>query len=168
MFPPGRYHFAAAAPSLKRLGCCRRRVCSSPPASSTVHYHLFQDVYRWAGRYRTVRTAKCGNMFCYPEYIQGFMTKLFKRLATDTFQAGASQEEFVVASADFLAELNAIHPFREGNGRSQLAFLHLLGLRSGHPFRLDRVDRATFLPAMIAGFGGNNEPLANELRRLLA
>lgn len=40
-----------------------------PAHYRSVHRHLFQDVYSWAGRYRTVRTAKDGNWFCFPEYI---------------------------------------------------------------------------------------------------
>jgi cell filamentation protein len=133
-----------------------------------VHRHLFQDVYRWAGRYRTVRTGKGGNWFCYPEYIDGSMEQLFKKLAAKPFERGADSVEFVDAAAHFLGDLNAIHPFREGNGRSQLAFLHLLGVRADHPFRLDRIDRETFLPAMIASFGGDMKPLADELHKLLA
>jgi len=133
-----------------------------------VHHHLFQDVYRWAGRYRTVRTSKGGNWFCYPEYIESSMNQLFKKLATDAFRTGASSDNFVDVTAHFLGELNAIHPFREGNGRSQLSFLHLLGRRAGHPFRLVQIDRVTFLPAMVASFGGDNRLLVNELRKLLA
>ncbi|MER9313732.1 Fic family protein [Mesorhizobium australicum] len=45
-----------------------------------VHYHLFQDVYSWAGKYRTVRTAKADNPFCFPEYIDGEMKLLFNAL----------------------------------------------------------------------------------------
>jgi cell filamentation protein len=140
----------------------------APAHYRKVHYHLFQDVYRWAGRYRTVRTSKGGNWFCYPEYIESSMNQLFKKLATDAFRAGASSDNFVDATAEFLGELNAIHPFREGNGRSQLSFLHLLGSRAGHPFRLVQFDRVTFLPAMVASFGGDNRLLLNELRKLLA
>jgi len=139
----------------------------TPAHYRRVHHHLFQDVYRWAGRYRTVRTAKGGNWFCYPEYIESSMNQLFKMLTTDAFQAGASSDNFIEAAANFLAELNAIHPFREGNGRSQLAFLYLLGRRSGHLFRLVQIDRVTFLLAMVASFGGDNRPLINELHKVL-
>ena len=37
----------------------------NPAHYCAVHRHLFQDVYLWAGKYRTVRTAKDGNSFCY-------------------------------------------------------------------------------------------------------
>ena len=139
----------------------------TPSHYCKIHHHLFRDVYMWAGKPRTVRTSKGGNAFCYPEYIDREMKKLFVTLRNERFFPGAEQVAFVTAAADFLAELNAIHPFREGNGRSQLAFLHLLGLRSGHRFDLNRIDREAFLPAMIASFRGNNELLVEELRNLL-
>lgn len=133
-----------------------------------IHRFLFQDVYRWAGEYRTVRTSKGGNPFCFPEHIASTMTKLFRDLEGCPDFGATSAEDFAAAAAVFLAELNAIHPFREGNGRSQLAFLHLLGDAAGYPFDLTRLDRDTFLPAMIASYDLNTVPLLEELRRLLA
>jgi cell filamentation protein len=65
-----------------------------------------------------------------------------------------------------LAELNAIHPFREGNGRAQLAFMHLLSVRASHPLDFARLDPTTFLQAMIASFGGDTEPLVVALSQL--
>ena len=76
--------------------------------------------------------------------------------------------QFVAAVANFLAELNAIHPFREGNGRSQLAFVHLLGEKAGFLFDFSRIQRDTFLPAMIASYDGELEPLTEGLWQLLA
>ena len=133
-----------------------------------VHHHLFQDVYGWAGRYRTVRTAKGGNPFCFPEHIPAQMDRLFADLRAGPCLDPRDVEIFVAAAAHFLGELNAIHPFREGNGRSQLAFLHLVGLRAGHPFDFSKVRRDTFLPAMIASYDGKLKPLAAELGTLLA
>jgi fido (protein-threonine AMPylation protein) len=45
-----------------------------------VHRHLFQDVYRWAGKIRTLRMSKNGNAFCYPEHIGREMRRLFGEL----------------------------------------------------------------------------------------
>jgi len=59
------------------------------------------------------------------------------------------------------------HPFREGNGRSQLAFMAMLGERAGYPLDFARVRRETFLPAMIASYAGDLPPLVTELRLLL-
>ncbi len=137
-----------------------------PAHYRAVHKHLFQDVYRWAGRYRTVRTSKAGNPFCYPEYIEGNMDKLFERLGAPPFVGGGSLDEFAAGSANFLAELNAIHPFREGNGRAQLSFLFLLGVRAGHVLDLTRVSREPMLAAMIASYNGELGPLISEIRAL--
>lgn len=139
-----------------------------PAHYRAVHHHLFQDVYRWAGRYRTVRTSKDGNPFCFPEHIPGQMSRVFTELRERGGIQPHDANGFIVIAADFLAELNAIHPFREGNGRAQLAFMHLLGLRAGHPFDFVHVRRETFLPAMIASYRGELEPLRRELASLLA
>ena len=75
-------------------------------------------------------------------------------------------DELKAQMAEIQSELNAIHPFREGNGRSQLSFMYLVGLRGGHPLRLGAIRRETFLPAMIESFNGHLEPLIAELDAL--
>lgn len=131
-----------------------------------VHHHLFQDVYAWAGKYREVRTSKGGNPFCFPEYIEGSMNAVFATLP-DVLVAETA-EPFVERTAAFLGELNAVHPFREGNGRSQLAFVALLGAEAGFPLDFTRVRRESFLPAMVASYDADLGPLTYELTQLLA
>lgn len=132
-----------------------------------LHHHLFQDVYPWAGRFRTVRTSKGGSMFCYPENIPGEMRRLFAELQRDGFLQGLTADAFAQRTAHFLAELNAIHPFREGNGRTQLAYLTLLAEKAGHPIDLDRMNPEDIMQAMVASFGGREEPLEKVIRTLL-
>lgn len=79
-----------------------------------VHRHLFGDVYRWAGRFRTVRIAKGENLFCLPEHIPVSMRDPFRRFHQADGFRNLPVEIFADRSAAFLAELNAIHPFREG------------------------------------------------------
>ncbi|MPY76033.1 MAG: adenosine monophosphate-protein transferase [Alphaproteobacteria bacterium] len=134
-----------------------------PTHYCAVHRHLFQDIYRWAGRYRTVRTAKDGNWFCFPENIPREMKRVFDSLRRGSFLADRQFGEFAAGAADFLAELNAIHPFREGNGRAQLSFLHLLALRAGHPLDLSRIHPEPFLRAMATSFAGDLKPLIREI-----
>lgn len=133
-----------------------------------VHRHLFQDVYSWAGRYRTIATSKGGNVFCHPLFIEREMAKLFAGLTKPPFVAGNNAHEFIASAATFLGELNAIHPFREGNGRSQLAFLHLIAIRAGHPLDLSRIRRDPFLHAMVASFTSDIAALIVELNGLLS
>lgn len=132
-----------------------------------IHHHLFQDVYAWAGQYRTVRTSKAGNSFCYPEYIQDQMTTLFNRFENGRRFVERDTTEFISLIAEFLSELNAIHPFREGNGRAQLALIGLLGNTFGHAFTFERLDRDRFLPAMVASFSGQMDLLIHELASLI-
>jgi cell filamentation protein len=138
-----------------------------PAHYRAIHHHLFQDVYDWAGQYRTVRTAKLDAMFCYPEHIASEMDRLFACIFGPHFESGTAPEEFIVAATDFLAELNAIHPFREGNGRTQLTFLFLLGERAGHHFDLARIRPEEMLAAMVASFNGRVGALVHEIERLL-
>jgi cell filamentation protein len=133
-----------------------------------VHRHLFQDVYAWAGRYRTVRTAKGGNWFCYPEYIGRQMSILFTDLKDKSYFRSTARSEFVKGAAEFLSVLNVIHPFREGNGRSQLSFIYLIAEQAGHPIDLARIQRESFLRAMIASFHADCSLLEAEIDSLLA
>ena len=124
-----------------------------------IHHHLFQDVYSWAGRYRSTRISKGGSMFCYPENIASEMQKRFAQLKQKRFLRNLPRRDFVSRAAHFLAELNAIHPFRDGNGRAQLAFMTLLAYRAGHPFDLDALDTEAMIPAMEASFKGDEGAL---------
>ena len=132
-----------------------------------VHHHLFQDVYSWAGKFRTVRLAKEGSAFCYPENIERETKKLFASLRAKRQLRNLPRERFACEAATFLATLNAIHPFREGNGRTQLAFLTLLADRAGHPFNLVRLPPDDFLDAMVSSFKGDERPLAKQLLHLI-
>lgn len=132
-----------------------------------IHRHLFGDVYAWAGRYRSVRISKGGSQFCYPEHIALQMRQLFARLKRDSFLHDRTPEQFAADAAHIIAELNAIHPFREGNGRTQNAFLVLLAATAGHPLALNRLDPALLLQATIISFGGNERPLRQLIMSLI-
>jgi len=131
-----------------------------------IHHHLFQDVYAWAGRLRTVRMSKDGSAFCYPEHIDNEMKALFASLRQKQLLKDLSHEQFAREAASFLSTLNAIHPFREGNGRTQTTFLALLAEQAGHPLHLDRLEPEQFLGAMVASFKGNDGPLERQILML--
>jgi cell filamentation protein len=132
-----------------------------------VHRHLFQDVYRWAGKFRSVRLSKGRSMFCYPENIATEMRGLFAGFRKRDFLQGLAADRFATEAAAFLAELNAVHAFREGNGRSQLAFLSLVAERAGHPMDMRKLRPKLFLAAMVESFDGDGSRLRNELLRLI-
>ncbi len=140
----------------------------NPEHYCSIHHHLFQDVYEWAGQYRTVRIAKDNSTFCYPENISEQMYFLFTEKLDMAFLQECNQEEFIARISHFLGELNAIHPFREGNGRTQLVFISLIGDTCGYPFEFERVNPEAFLRAMIESFTGNPLPLQDQLKELIA
>jgi cell filamentation protein len=111
----------------------------------SVHRHLFGDVYPWAGRFRTIRIAKEQSVFCYPQNIASEMKRAFAEIKSAKLLGGLSREAFATGAAHFLAEVNAIHPFREGNGRTQLAFMAVLGDRAGHSLDLTQIEREPLL-----------------------
>lgn len=73
-------------------------------------------------------------------------------------------DAFAEQAAAFLAYLNAIHPFREGNGRAQLSFMTLLAAKPGHRFDLRALEPEPFLAAMIASFRGDEVALVAQVR----
>jgi cell filamentation protein len=133
-----------------------------------VHHHLFQDVYTWAGRPRAVRISKQGNPFCYPEHIEAQATKLFAALKADGFLENLGPDDFSIQAAHFLSKLNAVHAFREGNGRAQLTFFAMLADHAGHPLDLEKVDPDIMLNAMIESFEGDERNLARVIRNIIA
>jgi cell filamentation protein len=79
-----------------------------------------------------------------------------------------SAKEFSEYAAHFLAELNAIHVFREGNGRTQLTFFALLADRAGQSLDLEKLDPDAMLHAMIASFDGDESELTKVIEELIS
>ena len=132
-----------------------------------IHWHFFRDVYAWSGECRDVPISKGDSPFCFPEYIPGEMKKLFTGLWRDNNLTGLTAEQFAPKAASFLADLNSIHAFRDGNGRSQMAFMNLLAIRAGHPLRLSKIVAKDFLVAMIRAHQGDERWLVEQLNRLI-
>jgi cell filamentation protein len=133
-----------------------------------LHHHLFQDVYDWAGTIRSIRIGKDGSWFCFPEHIGGEMEKLFGWLAGEGHLQAFSAAEFAGKAARFMSELNAIHPFREGNGRVQMSFLTLLADNAGLAFNTAALEPERAMQAMITSFKGRLGPLRALIRDLVS
>lgn len=140
----------------------------TPAYYRALHRHLFQDVYAWAGEFRTIRIGKGGNWFCYPEYIGVQLGSLFVWADEQGWFRGLKPDEFAPNVGWFLAELNAIHPFREGNGRTQFAFLSILSDVAGYAFNEDVLVPGIVIDAMIESFGGSNDKLVDLIADLIA
>jgi cell filamentation protein len=98
-----------------------------------IHRYLFQDVFPWAGEFRVVVISKVGGApFAYPQHIASALTEAFYKLKAEDYLRGLARGQFAQRAAYYLGEINAVHPFREGNGRTQREFIRLLGARTGH------------------------------------
>ena len=95
------------------------------------------------------------------------MKPLFGSLEATDYFARLSADRFSAEAAHFFATLNAIHPFREGNGRAQNAFLGLLAARAGQALSLARLNPTVFRAAMVESFSGSEKPLADQIRRMI-
>ncbi len=95
------------------------------------------------------------------------MRILFGALAAHKYLRGLDAQAFAAAAAHFLAELNAIHPFREGNGRTQLSFLVELAERASHPIPMRDLDPKATVKAFVASFKGNKRPLRDLIERAI-
>jgi len=83
-----------------------------------IHRYLFSDVYEWTGDLRTVRILKGTTAFAFPAYLVQESIKLFDQLQQERYLKGLPTDEVVRRAAYYMGELNALHPFREGNGRT--------------------------------------------------
>jgi cell filamentation protein len=104
-----------------------------------IHRYILQDVYDWAGEYRTVTTGR-GAPFCKAEFIAPEMDKRFAAIKAEDNLRGLTADQFSARAAEHTCELNAIHPFLDGNGRTQRAFLEMLAEQAGHEIDLARID----------------------------
>ena len=95
------------------------------------HRHLFQDIYSWAGQLRTVDIAKDGLRFGNWKFVDEQVSAVLAKLEDDNWLASLPRESFVPKLAFYYGEINAVHPFREGNGRAQRAFLRQLSASAG-------------------------------------
>jgi len=115
----------------------------------SIHHHLFQDVYEWAGRLRQVNFGKGESGFHPYGRLEMGMADVHKRLSDQGFLRGMKAEKFAPEAAEYIGDVNRLHPFREGNGRTQLQYLKQLGQRAGHDIDLTKFDRVSWVQASI-------------------
>lgn len=98
-----------------------------------LHRYLFQDVYEWAGEYRTHNISKGMAARDFADVNSGeidlYLADVHQR-ASSTKWANLDHAEFADVAAVVFALLNQAHPFREGNGRMSKVFMSQLAERS--------------------------------------
>lgn len=116
-----------------------------------IHKYIFQDIYQWAGEIRTVEIGK-GNLFCTTPCIQNYGESVFNKYYAQCEQHKNDRENFIKVLAENYADLNALHPFREGNGRTQREFARLICLSCDYVFDLSSTTHEKMLKASQLSF----------------
>lgn len=131
------------------------------------HYRIFSDIYDWAGELRTVALGR-GALFCPPGDLVRVGSAIFADLAAADYLRGMRRPAFVDRLTELLAAINSLHPFRDGNGRAQRAFLAQLAHEAGHPIRWQTMDPEVNMAASRAAHHGDNMLLRAMLDDLVA
>nr|WP_272874434.1 Fic family protein [Pseudaestuariivita rosea] len=142
------------------------RVLEGPPGGNfdaghikSIHKHLFQDVYEWAGQYRQVEIGKGGRWFHQHALIDKGMADVERTMQAGNFGRGLDASDYSEFAAKAISDLNYVHPFREGNGRTQTEFLKQMTERAGHEFHTERIQRDAWILASQVSHSGTNDLL---------
>lgn len=130
-----------------------------------IHRYIFGDIYEWAGEIRWVNIAK-GNVFCRAEYIEANSKELFRKLQQEAFLEKALPEELPLRLAYYFGELNVIHPFREGNGRSQRLLVEYLAEHNGFQVDFSTVTGQEMIEASALAFACDYTKLNDLMERI--
>jgi cell filamentation protein len=122
------------------------------------HREILAEIYPWAGEVRRVNIAET-DPFCAHQHIETYTHEVFSALAKENYLRGLSREPFVDRLTHYFAEVNAVHPFREGNGRTQRAFFHQLCRMASWPIDWSSLDPEVNVATSTAALRGDNEPL---------
>lgn len=114
-----------------------------------IHRFLFEDIYPFAGHIRREQISKGDTMFFPPHLINQELDKVFSKLHNDDMLHETDRKRQVKHLSYIMSELNIIHPFREGNGRSIRELIRCLALHYGFSLDWSRVDRDTMLYAAV-------------------
>ena len=128
-----------------------------------IHRVMFSDLYQMAGKIRSVDMIKGDNQvpFCFTQNIDAEQKKIFQQLKKERYFTELSRDEFVQKIAWLAGELNALHPFRDGNGRAIRAFLVLLSQNAGYELDYSRVSKDELIEADAMGFMGDTDAMCN-------
>lgn len=124
-----------------------------------IHRFLFEDLYDWAGNFRRINISKKGTQFTDCDKLETLCDKLFQRLKSLNYLSGLPFSEFVSEIVDVYCSLNMLHPFREGNGRTQRVFIAQLIKYNGYSINFSEIDKDLLMIATIQSSQGVTDNL---------
>lgn len=115
-----------------------------------IHRHLFQDIYAWAGKKRKVEISKDGKQFFPTSHFDNAF-RYIDQLILEFKKIPNNKRQLAEKLAEILDNVNYLHPFREGNGRTQREFLRLLALKKGLTLNLNPPDNKSVYERYMKG-----------------
>lgn len=128
-----------------------------------IHRFLFEDIYPWAGELRQVNIAK-GNQFCLFQNLEMYADSIFSKLKKENYLVGS--ENLPHKLAYYLSEINVLHPFREGNGRTQRLFIEYLADNAGATVDFSNVTPEEMIIASAESFACEYEKINAMFERI--
>ena len=119
-----------------------------------IHKYLFDEIYEWAGKIRTVDMSKKGTNFAKANEIEKLANACFARLKSENYFKGQEFDEFINNIVDFYCVTNMLHPFREGNGRTQRIFISQLIRYAGYDIDFSSINTDDLMSATIHAANG--------------
>ena len=130
-----------------------------------IHRFIFSDVYEWAGELRTVNIAK-GNQFCNYIHLDIYADGIFSKLKAEKMLVGVTFDDIPERLAYYLSEINVLHPFREGNGRTQRVFIEYLAQLAGFDVTFEDVSGSEMIEASALAFAMEYDMMITILKRI--
>jgi cell filamentation protein len=116
-----------------------------------IHKHLFQDIYVWAGKKRTVEISKDGKQFFPTSHFDNAFRYIEQLIADFRKIPKANKKLLAEKLAEILDKVNYLHPFREENGRTQREFIRLLALEKNLILNLNPPDNESVFERYMKG-----------------
>lgn len=110
---------------------------------------LFKGIYLWAGKVRNINIAKGNTVFCIVENIEIMAEDIFNRLTEKNYLKNLRKEIFCREVSELFGDLNMLHPFREGNGRTEREFIYQLAKNAGYELDLTKLNKDEYMKAAI-------------------
>lgn len=153
----------------RKFTSARDAAAIANPVPGNLDFDHLKDMHKnlfWAGQTRTVNIAK-GEAFAPMRNIDSFAKSTFDGLKADNHLQGLPKDQFLDRAAHHPGEINALHPFRDGNGRAQRAFMDQVAGRAGHAFDWSKTSQREMIDASIHSFNVDPSKMRALLEKIL-
>lgn len=132
-----------------------------------IHKSIFSDVYPWAGQLRIVDISK-GNIFCMSQHLEMYAESIFSKLKKEQYLINTDESDIVQRLSFYLSEINVLHPFREGNGRTQRVFIEYLAAVAGYHVDFSSVSPDQMIKASAEAFARQYDLMNNMFSEIIS